>query len=199
MIEESLTKQINYRNIGIYFIALRLLLLFLIMWRYRRWWGRTYVLQVLPENGVFPPMNNFPVELLSFTIAYVDPNIPRMSVGETNMHLFWYHGSVDDDSILLIMTSILNITIHSIKNNVIAGLSDPSRIIEELCGCRKKPNWDDILHTHNVTPIFHNNTAARWVNAAKKLHNSMLFCVVCRSQRTSGTAGAHIPTYGGHS
>jgi len=51
-------------------------------------------------------------------------------------------------------------------NAAMAGLPDPSRKIQEVWGCLDEPNGDGGLYAHNVTPIFDNNTAARWVKPA---------------------------------
>jgi len=84
-------------------------------------------------------------------------------------------------------------------NDAIAGLQDPSQKSRELWGCLQEPNADGGLYTCNVTPIFDNNTAARWIHVAMKLSNPMLFCVVYRGQQTDSTAGAQTPMCGGHS
>jgi len=112
--------------------------------------------------------NNFLVEPFSFTIAYVDPDIAGKRVRENNTRLFSWHWPGDDESILLIVTSIVDLTILSIVNAAIAGLPDPSRKIRELWGFLEEPNGDSDLYAHNATPIFDNNPAAGWVKAAKK-------------------------------
>jgi len=127
------------------------------------------------------------VEPFSFTIAYADPNIAEKRVGENNTQLFSLHWPVDYESIV---TSIVDSTILSIVNVVIAGLPDPSRRIQDLCSCLEEPNGDGGLYTHNVTSIFDNNTAARWGKVAMKLSNPTLFCVVYRGQQANSTDGA---------
>ena len=143
--------------------------------------------------------NDFLVEPFSFTIAYVDPDIAGKRVGENNTQLFSWHWPGDDESILPIVTSIVDMTILSIVNAAIAGLPDPSRKIRELWGCLEEPNGDGGPYARNVTPIFDNNTAAGWVKAAMKLSNPTLFCVVYRGQQADGTDGAQTPMRGGRS
>ena len=143
--------------------------------------------------------NDFLVEPFSFTIAYVDPDIAGKRVGENNTQLFSWHWPGDDESILPIVTSIVDMSILSIVNAAIAGLPDPSRKIRELWGCLEEPNGDGGPYARNVTPIFDNNTAAGWVKAAMKLSNPTLFCVVYRGQQADGTDGAQTPMRGGRS
>ena len=108
----------------------------------------------------------------------MDPDIAGKRVGENNTQLFSWHWPGDDESILLIVTSIVDPTILSIANAAIAGRPDPSRRIRELWGCLDEPNGNGGPHARNVTPIFDNHTAAGWVQVAMKLSNTMLFCVV---------------------
>ena len=96
----------------------------------------------------------------------MDPDIAAKRVGENNTQLFSWHQLGDDESILPIVTSIVDMTILSIVNAAMAGLPDPSRKIQEVWGCLDEPNGDGGLYAHNVTPIFDNNTAARWVKPA---------------------------------
>jgi len=142
---------------------------------------------------------DFLVEPFTFTIAYVDPDLAGKRVGETNAQLFSWHWPGDDESILPIVTSIVDMTILSIVNAAMAGLPDPSRKIRELWGCQEEPNGDGGPYAHNVTLIFDNNTPARWVKAAMKLSNPTLFCVVYRVQEADGTDGAQTSTRGGRS
>jgi len=87
--------------------------------------------------------------------------------------------------------------ILSILNAAIAGLRHRSRKIWKLWDCRDEPNADGGPYTHNVTPMFDNNTAARWLKAAMKLGNKTVFRVGYRSQQPDGTAGAQGPMHGG--
>jgi len=105
----------------------------------------------------------------------VDPNIAGKRVGENNTQLFSSHWPGDDELILPILTSIVDTTILSMVNAVITGLPDPSRNIRELWGCLEEPTGDGGPYACNVTPIFDNNTAARWVKAAMKLRNPTPF------------------------
>jgi len=77
---------------------------------------------------------DFLVEPISFTIAYVDPNIAGKEVGENNTQLFSWHWPGDDESILPIVTSFVNPSILSMVNAAIAGLPDPSQKIREIWG-----------------------------------------------------------------
>jgi len=142
-------------------------------------------------------LNDFLVEPFSFTIAYVDPDIAGKRVGENNTQLFSWHWPGDDESILPIVTSIVDTTILSIVNAAITDLLDPSRKIRELWGCLEEPNGDGGPYARNVTPIFNNITAAGWVKAAMKLSNPMRCCVVYRGQEADGTDGAQTSMRGG--
>ena len=137
--------------------------------------------------------NDCLVEPSGFTIAYVDPDIPGKRVGESNTQLFSWHWPRDDESILPILTSIVDTTIVSIVNAAIAGLPDPSRKIRELWACLAEPNGDGGPYARNVTQIFDENTAAGWVKAAMKLSNPTLFWVVYCDQQADGTDGAQMP------
>jgi hypothetical protein len=70
--------------------------------------------------------NDFLVEPFCFNITYVDPDIAGKTVGEYNTLLFSWHWSGDDESIPLIVISIVDTPIVSIVNAAIAGLPDPS-------------------------------------------------------------------------
>jgi len=142
---------------------------------------------------------NFHVEQFIFTIAYVDPDIAGKRVGQNNSQPFPWHWPGVDESIVLIGTSIVDSTILSIVNAAIAGPPDPSRIIRELWRCMEEPNGDCSPYTCNVTPIFDNNTAARWVKVLMKLSNPTLVCVVYRGQQADCTADAQMPMRGGRS
>jgi len=78
---------------------------------------------------------------------------------------------------------IIDPTIWSIVNAAIAGLSGRSQKIRELWGCLEEPNANGGLYARNVTPIFDNNTATRWVWVAMKFSNSMLSCVIYHDQQ----------------
>jgi hypothetical protein len=108
-------------------------------------------------------LNVFLVEPFNFTITFVDPTIAGKRVDENDTVQFSWHWPWDDESILPIVTSIVNTTILSSMNAVITGLPDPSRKIRELWGCREEPNGDGGPYAHNVTPIFDNNTASGWL------------------------------------
>jgi len=144
-------------------------------------------------------LNDFLVDSFSFLIAYVDSDIARKRVGENNTQLFSWHWPGDDESILPIVTSIVNTTISSIVNAAIAGLPDPSREIRQLWGCLEEPDGGGGPYARNDTPIFDNNTAAGCVKAVIKLSNPTLFCVVYRGLQADGTDGAQTPMRGGRS
>jgi len=129
----------------------------------------------------------------------VDPDIAGKRVGENNTQLFSWHWPGDDESILPIVTSIVNTTILLIVNAAIAGLPEPSRKIRELWGCLEEPNGDGGPYARDVTPIFDNNTAAGWVKAAMKLSNPTFLCVVYRGQQADATDGSQTPMRGGRS
>jgi hypothetical protein len=143
-----------------------------------------------PRKVLCDTSKDFVVEPFGFTITYVDPDIPGKRVVENKTQLFSWHWPGDDESILPIVTSIVDTTILSIVNAAIAGLPDPSLKIRQLWGCLEEPNGDGGPYARNVTTIFDNNTAAEWVKAAIQLINPMLFCVVYRGQQADGTAGA---------
>jgi hypothetical protein len=145
----------------------------------------------------FDASKNFLVKPFSFTIACVDPDITGKRVGENNTQRFSWHWPGDHESILLIVTSIVDMTILSIVNAAIASLPDPSRKIRELWGCLEERNGDGGPYTRNVTPIFDHNTAARWVKVAMTLSNPMLFCVVYCDQQADSTDGVQMPMRGG--
>jgi hypothetical protein len=141
--------------------------------------------------------NDFLVEPFSFTIVYVDPDIAGTRVGENNTQPLSWHWPEDDESILPIVTSIVDTTILSIVNAAIAGLPDSSRKIREPCGCVEEHNRDGGSYARKVTPIFDTNTAAGWVKVAMKLSNPTLFCIVYHGQQADGTDGAQMPMRGG--
>ena len=138
-------------------------------------------------------LTDFLVEPFSFTIIMVDPHIPWQRVGENNTELFSWHWPADDESILLIVRSVVNTTNLSIVNAAIAGLPIPSWMIRELWGCREERNGDGGPYAHDVTPSFDTNTAARLVEAAMKLSHPTHFGVVDCAQQADGTAGAQTP------
>jgi len=105
------------------------------------------------------------VEPFRFTIVYVDPDIAGNRVGENNAQLRSLHRPGDDESMLVIVTSIVITTILSILNAAIAGLPDLSQTVCELWGCQEEPNGDDGPHARNDTAIVYNKTDAGWVRS----------------------------------
>jgi hypothetical protein len=142
---------------------------------------------------------DFLVEQFSFIIAYVDPGIAGLRVGENNTQLLSWYWPGDNESILPIVTSVVDMTILSIVHAAITSLPDPSRKIRELWGCLEVPNGDGGSYARNGTPIFDSNTTARWVKAANKLSHGMLFRVIYRGQQADGTDGTQTPMRGGRS
>jgi len=78
------------------------------------------------------PLTDFLVEPFSFTIAYVDPDIAGKRVGKNNTQQCTWCWPGDDELILPIVTSIVDMTILSNVNAAIASLPDPSRKIQDL-------------------------------------------------------------------
>ena len=142
---------------------------------------------------------DFLVKPFGLFIACVDPDIAAKKVGENNTWLFSGHWPGDEESILPIVTSVVDTRILSIVNAAIASLPDRRRIVWVLWGCLEEPNGEGGLYACNVTSIFDNTTAARWVKAAMQYSNPMLFCIVYRGQQADGTACAQTPMRGGNS
>jgi hypothetical protein len=140
--------------------------------------------------------NDFLVAPVNFTIAYVDPNIAGKRVGEINTQLFSQDWPGDNESILPIVTAIVDGTIFSMVNAAITGLPDPSRKIPELWHFLEEPNEHGGRYAHHLTTNFDNDTAARWVKAAMILSNPTLFRIVHRGQQADSTDGAQMPTRG---
>jgi len=133
------------------------------------------------------------VEPFKLTIAYVDPDIAAKRVGENKSQIFSWHCAEDNESILPIVTSIMDMNILSIVNSAIASLPDSSRTIRELWGFWEEPNGDGGVYACNVTPIFDNNIAGRWVEKTMTLCNPMLVCIGYHGQQADRTAGAQMP------
>ena len=72
---------------------------------------------------------DFVVKAFTFTIVYVNPDITEKQVGENNTQLLEWHWPGDDESILQIATSLINLSSLPIVNSLKAGLPDPSWII----------------------------------------------------------------------
>lgn len=142
-------------------------------------------------------MSNFLVELYTFTIAYVDPYIAGKRLGEINSQLFSWHCLGDDESILLIVTSIIDATILSIMNESIAGLPHFRWTIQENPQCRKVPIGDRDLYSCNIARIFNNNNAAKWLMVIRKVCNPTLFCIIYGGQQADGTVCGQTPMHGG--
>jgi hypothetical protein len=111
-------------------------------------------------NVGYDASNDFLVAPVNFTIAYVDPNIAGKRVGEINTQLFSQDWPGDKESILLIVTAIVDGTIFSIVNAAITGLPDPSRKIPELWHFLEEPNEHGGRYARHLTTNFDNDTAA---------------------------------------
>jgi hypothetical protein len=104
---------------------------------------------------------DFVVEPFSLTITFVDPNIAERWVGENNTQLLSRLQTADDESQLLIVTSIIDTTIVAIMHVEIGSVQDRSRNIRQLSGCLEESNGDGGPCACHVTPIFNTNTATR--------------------------------------
>jgi hypothetical protein len=135
-------------------------------------------------------------EPFSLTIACVDPDIARKSGCENNSQLFACHWPWDDGAILPVVIFIIDRNIVSIVHAAISGLPEGCCNIRDLCGCLEKPNGNRVLYVCNITPIFDNNTAARWIMAAMKFSNPKHCRVSYHSQQADGTDGAQMPMHG---
>jgi len=144
-------------------------------------------------------LTEFVVDPFCFNIAYGDCDIAGKKDGENNTLLFSWHWPGDDESIIPIVTSIVDTSIVSNVNAAIASLPDTIWNIRELCGCREEPNRYCGPHACNVTPFLSYNTAAGWVKGVMKFNNPMLFCVVYGGQQAEGTSGAQTAVHGGRS
>ena len=80
------------------------------------------------------------IQPLIFTIVYADPDFAGKRLGENNPQLISWHWPGDDESILLIVASIVDTTILSIVDAAIGSPPDPSYKIRELCCCREQPH-----------------------------------------------------------
>jgi len=100
------------------------------------------------------------VEPLTFTIAYVNPNVAEKRVGENNTQLFALYWPGVDESILQRITSVVNTTILLIVIAVVAGLPDHSWKIRQLLGCLEETNGDGCPHAHDIPPSYDDNTTA---------------------------------------
>jgi len=139
---------------------------------------------------------DFPVEPFSYVIASVDLNIAWKRVGENNPQLLTWNSAADDQSILSIVTSIVDMSILSIVNAAVAGLHDPRHNIWELSGGWEEPNGDGSLHDYTVIINFDYTTAATWAKVEMKLNNPMLFWMVYGGHHANGTAGTQPPIFG---
>lgn len=108
-----------------------------------------------------------------------------MRVGDNNTQQWSWDWLRGDETMLLIVTSIMDTTILLIIYSAISSFPEPSRSIREHWGCREQSIGEKGPHSHEVTPIFGNNSAARWVMAAMNLNNLKLFHVIHRGQQAN--------------
>jgi len=71
-------------------------------------------------------LTDFLFEPFGMTIAYAHPDIAGKRVGENNTQLISWHWHGDDESILLIVSFIVDMTILPTANALTAGLPDPN-------------------------------------------------------------------------
>lgn len=95
--------------------------------------------------------NNFLVVPGSFTISFVHPDIPGKWVGENNAQLVSWHWPVVDESIPLIVTSMIDTTILSFVIDAIACLPDPRGTIWQLRWCLEEADGYGGPYAGNVT------------------------------------------------
>jgi hypothetical protein len=69
---------------------------------------------------------------LNFNVPYVNPNIGGQRVGENHIELLSGNWPGDDESMLPIVTSIVNTTINSIVNVAIASLAHLCETIRQI-------------------------------------------------------------------
>jgi len=139
---------------------------------------------------------DFLAEPFGISITYVDPDVAGKRVGENNSHLFSQHWPRDDESILLIVTSIVVLTIWSIMHAVITHPPDPGCNIRQLSGCWEEPHGDGWPHTRNHTPIFDHNIATKWGMPAMKYHKPRYLFVIYRTHHANGQSGAQTAMCG---
>jgi len=144
-------------------------------------------------------LTDFPDKPFDITIAYVDPDIAGERVVVNNSDLFSWHWRGDDESILRIVTSVVDTMIVSIVDAPIPSKPDCRQSFREWWGCRAGPNGDGGLYARQVAPIANENISAGGVQAAMTISNQMRFCVLRRGRQADGTAGAQTPLYGGRS
>jgi len=142
---------------------------------------------------------DFFVKSFSFSMAYVDSDIARNRVGENSTQPFRWQWHRNEESILPIVTLIVDTNISSIMNAALAGLAVRSQKIRECWGCREEPHVDGGLYHRNVTAIFNNITTAGSVKTVMKLYNTIPFCLVYCGQQADSTAGAQTLKRGGPS
>jgi len=129
----------------------------------------------------------------------VDPDIAGKRVGENNTQQFSWHWPGDDESIHLMLTSVVHTTISSIVIAAIGGLPDPCRKIRALWGGQEEPTGDGGPHACNDTLILDISPAARCVMAGIKFINPTIFWLLYHGQQAKGTSGAQTLMRGGRS
>ena len=140
-------------------------------------------------------MTYFLLKPLSFTISSVYLDIAGKGVGENNTQLFALNWPGDEESILRIVTTIVDMTILSIGNSTITSLPVHCQKIRDGRGFWEESNGDGGQHTWNNTPTININTAAGWAKAGWELNNTELFSVVHLGQQAHSTSDAQRPTH----
>jgi hypothetical protein len=71
-------------------------------------------------------------------------------------------------------------------------LPDLNNKFLDLQGCWKETTGDGGQYTRNITPIFNQNTAARWVKAAMKRNQAWYVCIMFHGLQADGPASAQM-------
>lgn len=178
-----------------------LLLLFLIMCRYRCWGGRNLRSQVFTNSSALQrgkASTNYVVETFNYAVAYVHPEVAGKSVGEYHAQLVIWYWPGHDESMLWIVTSVIHTTIFSFMTSVIADLPDPSWTVRQHWSCLEKPHWDVGHKDLDVNRTCDDNPAVEWVHAVMNLNNPTHVGKLCCSQQANGTSYMQTPLCGCH-
>jgi len=121
----------------------------------------------------------FLVQSSSFTISYVESNVAGKRVGERCMQLFSWHWPGDDESILLIVISMINTNILVNVHAAIANLPHTSRKIQVFWGCWEYnwwygEEWDDLAVTWRSDQRKFQTTITGFTKFQTNLHRRIL-------------------------
>jgi len=174
----------QFDHVGMNVIGPMPLLLFLMMCMHTWWQGSNLGSEVFADEG--EDSTNVLVEPFSFTVTNIGPNITGKRVGVIHTDQFSWHWPGDDESILTILVSIVDMTILSTVNSAIAGFPDTSWNIQEQWGCWEKSDADCGQYAQNGTPMFNNNSAARWVMVAIIMKHPTLFQLLIVANEAMG-------------